>query len=435
MSTPTSDAAACAPVRAAVEALRRAEYTLVAAVAELAATDVAEVSGYRSPRRLVEDLCRVDAAAAQRLLAHGAALVPSPSFSGEPREPALPATAAAHAAGDIGAEHVRVVSRAMEAIRRVPDLAPDVVAAAEATLARHATQLSPRGTERAAARLLAHLDPDGVAPLDPPEPEDELRAVRRRRDGALAFSGVIHGAADVELWEEVFDALSGPAGPDDRRPLAARRAETLLDLVAQAASPGGLGAADEPPAPGAPDGPETQDEPAEAAAPSGVRPSTTAIGRALLAITIDEQRLRLGVGHGLLDSDAPVSAAEARRLACDAAVIPVVLGSRSQPLDVGRLAYTVPEALRRALHVRDRGCTFPGCTRRPRRCHAHHVRHWVDGGDTAPENVTLLCRYHHHLVHHDDWAVEIRAGRPWFVPPAWIDPSRTPRPGGPHPPG
>ena len=112
----------------------------------------------------------------------------------------------------------------------------------------------------------------------------------------------------------------------------------------------------------------------------------------------------------------------------------MVLGTRSQPLDVGRLAYTVPDGMRRALHARDRGCTFPGCTRRPRRCHAHHIRHWTDGGTSEINNLTLLCRFHHQLAHHDHWKIHMREGRPWFTPPAWIDPTRTPRPGGPHPP-
>ena len=89
-------------------------------------------------------------------------------------------------------------------------------------------------------------------------------------------------------------------------------------------------------------------------------------------------------------------------------------------------------AMRRALHQRDRGCTFPGCSRRARRCHAHHIQHWADGGPTSLQNVTLLCRYHHHVIHHGDWQIAMRDGRPWFTPPRWIDPRQRPRPGGPH---
>ena len=154
-----------------------------------------------------------------------------------------------------------------------------------------------------------------------------------------------------------------------------------------------------------------------------------------MTVTVSWEWLRLQVGHALLDTDRTLSIAAARRLACDAGIIPVVLGGSSQPLDVGRMSYSVPDGMRRALHHRDRGCTFPGCTRRPRRCHAHHVRHWIDDGHTEIENLTLLCRFHHHLIHHGDWQVTMTDGRPWFTPPPWIDPTRQPRPGGPHPSG
>jgi hypothetical protein len=149
-------------------------------------------------------------------------------------------------------------------------------------------------------------------------------------------------------------------------------------------------------------------------------------GRALLTLTYDLDALTRQVGHGLLDSGHALDPATARRLGCDAGIVPTILGTRAEPLDIARLAYTVPDGIRRALHQRDRGCTFPGCTRRP----AHHVIHWLDGGPTEINNSTLLCRYHHHVIHHSGWTITMINGRPWYTPPAWIDPTRTPRPGG-----
>ncbi len=141
--------------------------------------------------------------------------------------------------------------------------------------------------------------------------------------------------------------------------------------------------------------------------------------------------LRDGSGHGLVGAGETISPAQARRIACDAGIVPMVLGTRSEPLDVGRLSYTVPEGMRRALVLRDQGCAFSGCTRQAGRCHAHHVHHWADGGETCLANLCLLCPFHHHLVHHGQWQVRMIDGRPWFVPPAWLDPERQPRPGGP----
>ncbi|WP_373696249.1 HNH endonuclease signature motif containing protein [Actinomycetospora flava] len=171
--------------------------------------------------------------------------------------------------------------------------------------------------------------------------------------------------------------------------------------------------------------------------PAGRTARAARPGRALLTITLDQRWLTDTLttrgrhrGYGLLDSGAPVHPATLRRWACDADIVPIVLGPKSEPLDVGRLQRTVTDAIRRALNLRDGGCAFPDCTRRPRRCHAHHIRHWRDHGPTRIDNLVLLCSYHHQLLHHGHWTVTIRDGRPWFTPPHWIDPTRQPRLGG-----
>ncbi len=69
-------------------------------------------------------------------------------------------------------------------------------------------------------------------------------------------------------------------------------------------------------------------------------------------------------------------------LACDAAVIPIILDGAGQPLDVGRATRTIPDGLRRAVAARDLGCAFPGCGRPPSWCEVHHIREWRDGGET-----------------------------------------------------
>ena len=76
----------------------------------------------------------------------------------------------------------------------------------------------------------------------------------------------------------------------------------------------------------------------------------------------------------------------------------VVEDENGNPLDVGRKQRTVSTPLRRALHARDRCCTFPGCHRK-RYLDGHHLKHWIHGGETTPDNLTLLCTYHHTLLH------------------------------------
>ncbi|WP_390828805.1 HNH endonuclease signature motif containing protein [Lentzea alba] len=77
--------------------------------------------------------------------------------------------------------------------------------------------------------------------------------------------------------------------------------------------------------------------------------------------------------------------------------------------------------------VRDGGCAFPGCDRPAKHCDAHHVRFWSHGGETSVGNAVLLCRHHHTLIHQSDGEVELIHGTPAFIPPAWLDPARTPR--------
>jgi hypothetical protein len=99
------------------------------------------------------------------------------------------------------------------------------------------------------------------------------------------------------------------------------------------------------------------------------------------------------VDHGAVD----VSAETSRRISCDASVVLMRYGSDGAVLDVGRKTRTVPPSIRRALQARDRSCRFPGCT--ARRCDAHHVEHWMDGGATSLDNLVHLCRRHHRAVH------------------------------------
>ena len=110
------------------------------------------------------------------------------------------------------------------------------------------------------------------------------------------------------------------------------------------------------------------------------------------------------------DGGVHVSAETSRRVACDASVVVMREGPDGAVLDVGRKTRTIPAAIRRALAARDARCRFPGCT--ARRCDAHHITHWCDGGRTSLDNLMLLCRRHHRLVHEGGFqAVQDRTGR------------------------
>ena len=119
--------------------------------------------------------------------------------------------------------------------------------------------------------------------------------------------------------------------------------------------------------------------------------------------------VHVGAGHAgdscHLEDGPHVTAETSRRIACDSAIVAIREDENGEPLSIGRRSRTIPPSMRRALRARDKGCRFPGCTN-TRFVDGHHIRHWADGGETSLDNLVLLCRHHHHLVHEGGFACE-----------------------------
>jgi len=141
--------------------------------------------------------------------------------------------------------------------------------------------------------------------------------------------------------------------------------------------------------------------------------------RTTIQLHTDAETLRCD-GEGAesrLDSGAHVSAETSRRLACDCAIVHWDEDRAGDPLDIGRRSRSIPPAIRRALQKRDQGCRFPGCTAH-KHVDAHHIEHWADGGETKMDNLVLLCRHHHRLVHENGYSVRMTDnGTPKFTDP------------------
>ena len=179
------------------------------------------------------------------------------------------------------------------------------------------------------------------------------------------------------VLDTAVDALAKPSpdaetGEPDPRTPAARRADALLDLVTRAAT-----------------SPE-----------SGPRQAKTqlVVTTDLATLTRQARRASRTLAGELLTTDT------IRRLACDADLIPAVLGSSGEVLDQGTVVRLFTPAQSRHLWLRDGGCTFPGCSRPPQWTDAHHLVHWADGGPTDLGNAALLCRAHHTVVHRHRYA-------------------------------
>ncbi|WP_018155300.1 HNH endonuclease signature motif containing protein [Demetria terragena] len=147
--------------------------------------------------------------------------------------------------------------------------------------------------------------------------------------------------------------------------------------------------------------------------------ATPTSGPARIVVTIDHDvlagRLR---GHGRTDVGTSLGAHQVRRIACDADILPMVLGSRGEPLDVGRSKRLVTRSLRAAVAERDRCCTYPGCDRPPSWCQVHHIVPWSEGGPTSLDNSALLCQRHHTVVHREEYTAKADAvGVTWDLRP------------------
>jgi uncharacterized protein DUF222/HNH endonuclease len=155
------------------------------------------------------------------------------------------------------------------------------------------------------------------------------------------------------------------------------------------------------------------------------QPGRSSAERYQVIVHVDEEALANDGEGGCALDDGPALAPEtAKRIACDASVV-AISQRNGKTLRLGRKTRAIPPALRRALDARDRGCRFPGCQNH-RFVDAHHIRHWAHGGQTTLDNLLLLCRHHHRLVHEGGYAIDER-GRfydPWglHIPHVWRAP-------------
>lgn len=132
-----------------------------------------------------------------------------------------------------------------------------------------------------------------------------------------------------------------------------------------------------------------------------------------------------GVTLGSVDGGSILAPETVRKLACDAGIIPALLGGHGELLDLGDTVRTFTPAQLKALWLRDRHCTFPGCDAPAHWCDAHHIRHWADFGPTDLSNGTLLCARHHTVVHRDRLTAVVRPdGVEWDTAPNSYDPGR-----------
>jgi hypothetical protein len=429
--------------------------------------------GCRNTAEFLRVRLRIGAGEARRRLALASAVLPRTGITGQPLPPACEETAAALATGTIASRAGTIITTALDRVRHIA--APEDLARMEHVLTRTAIENDHDFLTRIAHRWADAIDQDGTEPS-----EEDLRhrqgAFLRRPRRGLHHLEIFATADQYEHLLTVMNTATNPRTPPTTGPgngpgnggEGADVTTTDADTAAAATlhTGPGFGAAAEADTAHL----ERRTRPQQlldgligackTALATATLPATGGL-RPQVMVTISYQDLlnRLdttaangpryatatsprpttgndagftadglpGTAAGTFTYTGPVTPATVRKIACDADIIPVLLGSEGRILDIGRTTRIFPPHIRKAITARDQGCTFPNCTIPAPWCEAHHTTYWSHGGPTNTDNGTLLCTHHHHLIHKEQWTIHMQTGIPWFIPPPPIDPKQTPR--------
>ncbi|RNL60721.1 HNH endonuclease [Nocardioides marmoriginsengisoli] len=298
------------------------------------------------------------------------------------------ATQEALLAGHLSAAHAAVI------VRAVDQLPPSVDAAqrttVESALVAKALTMPPGALRRSARRGLAEIEADHRI-VDAHEDDlvaAEERAARARTRLTLHDNedGTVTGHFTVprlhgHLLRKVLQTITAPR----RGRLGASQAQVGTDVGLRTDWDRARGSA--------------FCELIEHLPTDHLHPRTAAT----VVVSLDESTLRGALAVAHLDTDADLSAGEARRLACGAGLVPVVLGGASIPLDLGRSARLFSESQRIALGLRHRTCAAAACDRPFAWCELHHLNPWSRGGRTDLSAAVPVCHFHHQRMHDKDY--------------------------------
>jgi hypothetical protein len=388
-----SDVSLVEALRAAEVRIRQAHSEMLDVLAEVERRGVATKLGYSNTSALLMSAVRVSRREARHRCDQVEDLRSRTTPTGSVVEAALPQTADALARGEIGSDHVDVIRKTL---KDLTDFGPGQLADAETVMLGRAAQDDPKALERFGFRVREIIDPDGPRPSDkdPQRPERQLQ-IHTHRSGVTEFKGYLD-PVNGPLLTTLVKLLDTPlVGEVDDRGYAERAADAFVDILKKASN--------------CPDLPTH----------NGLKTE--------MALIVDVETLETKLQDAVLPGQTYLTARDARLLACDAHVLPAVMGGDSKPLDVTVPAYVVPAHIRRGLVLRDRGCAFPGCAKPGSACDSHHIRQWLRGGPTQLDNLVLLCSHHHRLIHRSEWTVSLVNDWAYFTPPAYIDPLQQPR--------
>ena len=355
-----------------------------------------------TPARFLVSTLRLSPGEAARRLRAAAAVGPRTSPLGQALPPARPVLAAAQRTGAVSAEQVAIIERALRQVDR-PGFDQADITAGEALLTHHAATFAPQELSRLAGQVVDAIDPDGTCPDEQLQADRRHFSLRPTRDGAFVGEFRLTAAAGSKL-SAVLAPLARPRAdvPTDRSPIADPRTHGQRQH-------------------------DALEEICDRLLRSGTLPDAGGIP-ATVILTISAADLERRTGHARTAGGTPVPTDQLLRLAGQADILPTLLTEAGAVLSQGRTRRIATPAQTTALIARDGGCSFPGCDRPPSWCERHHIRAWIDGGTTDLDNLTLLCRYHHHNFAERGWSCRLNSDRlPEWIAPRWVDSDQRPQ--------
>ncbi|MDQ2943230.1 MAG: HNH endonuclease, partial [Candidatus Dormibacteraeota bacterium] len=319
--------------------------------AQFAARKKYDVDGFLSPIDWMRFNCHMTSGAAANSIAVGQAM------------DRMPESMQAMSVGEIGFAHLTVMARTADALKERFD---------EALLVEKAKDNSPGKFHYVCQHYRHAADQKRYAAEQAEQVLNRRLTLSTWLDGSVILSGVFDPEGGAAL-RTALEPLARKSGAHDDRDRDRRMADALVDLAIHALD-------------------------------AGLIPQQ-ASQRTHLMVTASLETLRGLPGASAADMEfsVPVSAQTVERLACDASITRIVLGSDSMVIDVGRAKRVISGPTRKALNFRDSHCTWPGCERPASWTSGHHLVHWIHGGTSDLENLALLCYRHHWNVHEGNW--------------------------------
>ena len=308
--------------------------------AELESNGEWERTGFNSAYDWIRFNCKVPGNVAGNYLAVGGHL------------PRLAQSVEALQRGEIGFAHLAVLARTADAVGKAFD---------ETTLLPLARECSPGKFHHKCLHYRHSVDARGFNEEQEGLAEQRCLRLSTAQDGCVLLSGIFDPVGGAVV-RNALEALAQPSGAHDDRTREQRLADAAVELA------------------------------------SGGRPANLQV-----TATIETLKGLAGAAAGEMEFSLPISSASVQRMACDCSVTRVLLSQDSLPIDLGRSKRVIDGALSKALKIRDQHCRWPGCERSASYCDGHHLIHWIHGGPTDLDNLVLLCRRHHRMVHEGDW--------------------------------